>query len=181
MEAKEIMTTSEAMGRSTIPWWLVLIQGIAAIIIGILLLTNPASTTVIIIQVIGIYWLIAGIFEIVAIFIDRSGWGWKLFSGIIGILAGILIIQHPWWSAVLIPTTLILVMGVAGVIMGTINLIQAFRGGGWGIGILGVVSILIGLWLAFNPLAGALALPFVIGIFAIAGGIVALVTAFRMR
>jgi uncharacterized membrane protein HdeD (DUF308 family) len=175
------MTTSEAMGRSTIPWWLVLIQGIAAIIIGILLLTNPAATTVVIIQVIGIYWLITGIFEIVAIFIDRSGWGWKLFSGIIGILAGIVIIQHPWWSAILVPTTLVLVMGIFGVIIGTINLIQAFRGGGLGIGILGAVSILIGLWLAFNPLAGALALPFVVGIFAIAGGISALIAAFRMR
>jgi uncharacterized membrane protein HdeD (DUF308 family) len=175
------MTTSEAMGRSTIPWWLVLIQGIAAIIIGILLLTNPAATTVIIIQMLGIYWLIAGIFGIVAIFIDRSGWGWKLFSGIIGILAGIAIIQHPWWSAVLVPTTLVLVMGIFGVIIGITNLIQAFRGGGLGIGILGAVSILIGLWLAFNPLAGALALPFVVGIFAVAGGISALIAAFRMR
>ena len=33
------MTTSEAMGRSAIPWWLVLIQGIAGIIIGVLSIT----------------------------------------------------------------------------------------------------------------------------------------------
>lgn len=175
------MTTSEAMGRSAIPWWLVLIQGIAGIIIGVLLLTNPAATTVIIIQVIGIYWLIAGIFEIVAIFIDRSGWGWKLFSGIIGILAGVAIIQHPLWSAVLVPATLILVMGIFGIIMGITNLIQAFRGGGWGIGILGGVNILIGFWLLANPLAAVIALPFVVGLFAIVGGIMALVSAFRMR
>ncbi len=175
------MTTSDAVGRSAIPWWLVLIQGIAAIIVGILLLTNPAATTVVLIQVIGIYWLIGGIFEIVAMFIDRSGWGWKLFSGIIGILAGIAIIQHPLWSAVLVPATLILVMGFFGIIIGIFNLIQAFRGGGWGIGILGVINILIGIWLLANPLAAVLALPVVVGIFAIFGGIAALVAAFRMR
>ena len=51
-----------------VPWWLVLIEGILLIIIGIFLLTNPASTFVTIIWVLGIYWLISGIFNIIKIF-----------------------------------------------------------------------------------------------------------------
>ena len=54
-------------------------------------------------------------------------------------------------------------------------------GGGWGIGILGVLSIIFGLILLFNPVIGALILPYVLGIFGIIGGIAALVMAFRLR
>jgi uncharacterized membrane protein HdeD (DUF308 family) len=117
--------------KATVPWWLVLIQGIAAIIIGIFLLISPVTTTAVIIQFLGFYWLISGIFSIISIFIDHSMWGWKLFAGVLGIIAGMLIIQHPLWSTLLVPATLIIVLGVEGLIIGAINLFQAFRGGGW--------------------------------------------------
>lgn len=165
----------------TIPWWLVLIQGIAALIVGLLLLVNPAATTLVLIQLVGIYWFVSGIFGIVSIFIDKSMWGWKLFAGILGIIAGILIIQHPLWSTLLVPTVIVIVLGIEGIIIGIVNLIQAFQGGGWGIGILGVLSILFGLFLMFNPLAAAVALPIVLGIFGIVGGIFAIIAAFRLR
>jgi len=74
--AEATMTKEE----SVFPWWVVLIEGIAAIIIGILLLANPRATTVVLIQFLGIYWFIIGIIDIVRIFIDSSMWGWKLFS-----------------------------------------------------------------------------------------------------
>ena len=44
-----------------------------------------------------------------------------------------------------------------------------------------MISLLFGFFLMFNPLAGAIALPWVFGIFAIVGGIVAIVLAFRVR
>ncbi|NJN84083.1 MAG: hypothetical protein HC802_18620 [Caldilineaceae bacterium] len=95
------MTTAVAPAEQrVVPWWIVLIEGIAALVIGILLLQSPVETTVFLIQVLGIYWLITGIMSLVNIFIDSHMWGWKLFSGILGIVAGIWIIQHPWWSTV---------------------------------------------------------------------------------
>jgi uncharacterized membrane protein HdeD (DUF308 family) len=99
-----------------IPWWVVLIEGIAAIILGFLLLINPGSTTVLIIQFLGIYWFIDGIMSIVRIFIDKTAWGWKLFSGIIGILAGMAIIQYPLWATILVPTTMVWLFGFFGII-----------------------------------------------------------------
>ena len=174
-------TTTASAAPSPIPWWLVLIQGIAALIVGFFLLISPGMTTVVLVSFLGLYWFISGIFGIVSIFIDKTAWGWKLFSGILGIIAGIVILQHPLWSTVLVPTTLVLLLGFLGIIIGVTNLIQAFQGGGWGIGILGVLSILIGFFLAFNPLAGALALPLVLGVFGIVGGIAAIVMAFRLR
>ncbi len=61
------------------------------------------------------------------------------------------------------------------------GLIAAFQGGGWGAGIMGGISIVIGILLLGNIWAAALVLPWVIGIFAIVGGIFAIIMAFRMR
>lgn len=165
----------------SIPWWLVLLQGIAAIILGILLITNTGLTVALLIQFLGIYWMVSGIFAIISIFIDNEMWGWKLFSGILGIIAGVIILQHPLWSTILVPTVLVIVIGIEGLIIGIVNLIQAFQGAGWGIGVLGVLSILFGLILLFNPVIGAVTLPLVAGIFGIIGGIAAIVMAFRLR
>ena len=164
-----------------VPWWLVLIQGIAALIIGIFLLTAPVATTFFLIQFLGIYWLIGGIFQIVAIFIDNSAWGWKLFAGILGILAGFAVINHPLWSTVLVPTVLVIILGVQGLITGIIGLISAFKGAGWGAGVLGGLSILFGILLLGSPFIAALALPWVFGIFAVAGGIASIIAAFRLK
>ena len=171
------MTSEERL----VPWWVVLIEGIAAIIIGVLLLIEPGKTMTLVIQFLGIYWFIVGIIDIVRIFIDSSMWGWKLFSGIIGILAGLAIINYPLWATILVPTTLVWVFGFFGIIIGIIGLIQAFQGAGWGAGILGVLSILFGLLLIFNAFYASLTLPFIFGILGIVGGLAALVMAFQMR
>lgn len=173
--------TAVAVERGGFPWWVPLLEGIAAIIIGIFLLTNPAATTAFLIQVLGWYWLITGIISIIMIFVDSTGWGWKLLAGILGIIAGFYIVNHPLVSTVMVPTVLVIVLAIQGIIIGIINLIQAFQGGGWGAGILGVISIVFGVILLGSPLLAALALPWVIGIFAIVGGIFAVIAAFRLR
>jgi uncharacterized membrane protein HdeD (DUF308 family) len=176
------MTASTAASsNSGWPWWLVLINGIAALVLGFLLLISPGQTTFVLIQILGIYWLLSGILSLVMMFIDHSGWGWKLATGILGILAGIYIIQHPLWSFILVPTVLVIVLAIQGIIMGIIQLIHAFRGGGWGPGILGVISMVFGIILLFAPLAAATVLPFLLGIWGIIGGIIAIIFAFRMR
>ncbi len=174
-------TSTVEMENSGIPWWLVLIEGIAAIILGVLLFMRPAATTIILIQFLGIYWLVTGIFTIISLLWDRTAWGWKLFSGILGIIAGILIIQNPLWSTLLVPTTLAFVLGVIGIMIGIFQLMDAFRGGGWGIGILGALSILLGILLITRPVIAGLALPWVLGGLLVFGGILAIIAAFGLR
>ena len=175
------MTTTVSKEAPSVPWWLVLLEGIALVILGLLLLTNPAMTTLVLIQFLGIYWLIKGIFMLVSMFIDHSQWGWKLFSGILGIIAGVVILQHPLWSAILVPATLVWLLGFFGIIMGGISIFQTFKGAGWGVGILGVLSIIFGLYLLANTLISTLSLPWVVGLFAIGGGIVAIWNSFKVR
>lgn len=167
--------------RQGFPWWLVLIQGIVAIILGGMLLAQPLATTVLIIVALGIYWFINGIMSIVSIFMDRSMWGWKLFIGILGIIAGFVVLDRVLLATFLVPTVAILVLGVEGIVMGVIYLIQAFQGAGWGAGILGVLSIIFGIILVANPLIAALSLPWVLGIAGIVFGIFTVIAAFRLR
>lgn len=167
--------------QQTFPWWILLINGIAAIIIGFLLLTSPLETVVILIQIMGLYWLISGVVTLVSIFVNSSQWGWKLFSGILGVLAGIVVLQHPLWSTILVPTTIVLIIAIQGIIIGVIGIIQLFQGGGWGAALLGAISLIFGILLLTQPLIAATVLPFVFGGFAIVGGIIAIIGAFRLR
>jgi uncharacterized membrane protein HdeD (DUF308 family) len=173
------MPMTDARGLN--PWWLVLLEGIAALILGLLLLTNTAETVFAVVQFLGFYWLIDGIFRLVSIFIDRRDWGWKLVAGIVGILAGMYVIRNPLWAALAVPETAVFVVGIFGIIMGVIAIFQAFRGAGWGSGILGVLGVLFGLGIMANPLGSAAALAIGLGVLGIVGGIAMIAMAFRMR
>jgi uncharacterized membrane protein HdeD (DUF308 family) len=181
MAANSVPAAASPIGPVTTPWWVNLIAGIALAILGLLLLSAPGATTVVLIQFLGIYWLVDGIVRLVSIFIDHSGWGWKLLMGVLGIIAGIVVLQHPLWSTILIPATIVIFIGILGAIFGVIQVIAAFRGAGWVTGVLGAISIVFGLLLLFNWQLGTLTLPFTLGIFALAGGIVAAVASFGMR
>ncbi len=163
------------------PWWIPLIQGIALVVVGILLFTNTAATTLVLAQILAIYWLISGIMEIVSIFIDRSAWGLKLIGGIIGIWAGLFIINNPIGGTLAFGLAVVVILGVQALMLGVVNILQAFRGAGWGIGLLGVVNIILGIILLSNALIATVMLPWILGGFAIVGGIAAIVMAFRLK
>ncbi len=176
--------TAEAQSEAPgIPWWLVLLNGIAALIIGGLLLASPASTMIVLVQLLGIYWLISGIFQIIAIFIDSTAWGWSLFSGILGILAGIIVLQNnAFLSGIMVTSVVVIILGIQGLIYGAVGIYQGFKGhNAWGQIILGALSIAFGLYLLSNVLLGVLVLPWVLGMFAVIGGIMAIVAAFKMK
>jgi uncharacterized membrane protein HdeD (DUF308 family) len=165
------------------PWWLILLGGILNVLVGILLLTNPAKTAIAFAWWLGLYWFVQGIFTLVAMFIDRSAWGWKLLMGVLGIVAGIFVMRHPIASAVAIPAFLVLMLGIQGLITGGISLVLAFKGGGFGAAILGLLSIVFGVILIANyaSLATVLTFIWIVAIVALIGGVVQIFQAFRQR
>jgi uncharacterized membrane protein HdeD (DUF308 family) len=165
------------------PWWLVLMGGILSVVIGVLLMTAPAKTVFVLTVALGIYWVIQGIFTLVGMFIDHSAWGWKLFIGLLSIVAGVVILRYPIVSAIQIPKLIILFLGIQGLIYGIIMLIMAFKGGGWGAGILGALSIIFGIILMANwaSLGSIVALVWAAAFFALFVGIVQIFQAFRQR
>ncbi len=162
-------------------WWLVLLRGIAALIVGIFLLASPAMTTVVLVTFIGAWWLVDGIFSLVGMFVDRTAWGLKLALGILGILAGIYVLRHPLWASVLVVSFVVILLGIQGLVMGILRLIEGLRGGGWGSVLLGILYVIFGLVLLANVYVAAFSLPIVLGIFGIIGGIVMIVVSLRVR
>jgi len=177
MQAYGDVTSSVA----TTPWWLVLLEGIAALIIGILLLTETGATLFTLMVFVGAYWLVTGIIDLVMLFVDRRQWGWKLFSGIVGIVAGLVLIRDPLWASVLVPATLVWILGIIGIAIGVAAIIRAFMGGGIASAILGIISILLGGILLFNTVVATVVLIYAVAIWAIVGGIFAIVGAFMLR
>jgi len=176
------MTTMAVSTQPSGTWWLSLLQGIAAIILGLMFITAPGATLLALISFLGIYWLILGVLALVRMFQDRSvPWVWSLLTGIIGILAGLLVLRHPLLAALTVPTVLVIVLGVEGLVMGLIDIIAGFQGGGTGSFILGAVNILIGLLLLGSPIAAALAVPLVFGVLLLVQGVGLVVWAFRVR
>lgn len=167
--------------RTEFPWWLVLLQGIAAVVIGLLLISWPGVTVLTLVIFLGVYWLISGILDLVGIFVDQSNWGWRLFTGVLGIIAGLVIVRNPIWAGVAVPTTLVWLLGILGVIIGGANLVRAFTGGGWGPGILGAISIVLGILLMMRPLVALSVLVWLVALWAIVGGVAAIIGSFRLR
>jgi uncharacterized membrane protein HdeD (DUF308 family) len=163
------------------PWWLTLIQGIAALVVGLLLIFQTLPTTVVLVLFFGWWWLISGIFELGSLFVDRTAWGWRVFTGLLSIIAGLYIIGSPYLGTVIVVGVSTLLLGINGMIIGVVDIVKAFQGAGWGKGALGVLSLVIGAVIAFNFTSFMAALPWVWGIFAVAGGIAAIVYAFQVR
>jgi uncharacterized membrane protein HdeD (DUF308 family) len=174
--------SSYAEGRAeALPWGLVLVEGIVVALLGLVLLVAPGASLVFLVWLLGIYLLIAGIFRIVGIFLDSSSWGWKLAAGILCLIAGLAILSNPLWSTTLASTWLVILVGFLAMLQGAAGLVVALQGGGWGMGALSVLGILLGLFLVINPLIGVAALTLILAIFMLIGGVGAVIQAFRMR
>jgi uncharacterized membrane protein HdeD (DUF308 family) len=173
--------TAPVAGKFVYPWWAVLIQGIAAVVVGGLLMLQPAATTVILVLFFGWWWLVSGIFEIGSIFVDRTAWGWRLFTGLLSIFAGIYIIGSPLLGTAIVVGVATLILGINGMLIGVVDIIKAFQGAGWGKGLLGVLSLVVGAYIAFNVSTFMLILPWVWGLFAAAFGIGAIIMSFQIR
>jgi uncharacterized membrane protein HdeD (DUF308 family) len=177
-----IMTDTALLPPHSSIWWLFLLQGFAGIILGLMLITEPGATMVALMTVLGFYWLIMGVLALVQVFVDRSTpWIWSLLIGIVGILAGLFVLRHPLVAALTVPTVLVIILGVQGVVMGVLEIIAGFKGSGVGPFILGAINLLVGILLLGSPIAAALAVPLVFGVLLLIQGVGLIILAFRVR
>jgi len=168
-------------GTHVFPWWLVLIQGIITLILGVLFLYYPYGTLLVLITFLGAYWFISGLFALISLFWDRSNAGYKVLFGILGIIAGLAILTYPLYGTVVVVSLFVIFVGIWGLIMGFMGLFAAFKGGGWGAGIIGILLIIFGCLLLANVFISAALLPFILGVFGIIGGIAAIIGAFMIK
>lgn len=166
-------------------WWAFLLRGIAAILFGVLLFISPGLGLLALVALFGTYALLDGIFHLLSAARGaREGrrWGWLLFSGIISIAAGVVAFLWPGLSAF----ALLMLIAAWAVVTGLAQLITAFRlrkhiRGEWLLALGGLLSIAFGFLISLFPAAGALAVVFWIGGYAVAFGIVLAALSLRLR
>ena len=167
--------------QSTI-WWVFLLQGLAGVLLGAMLITQPGATLEALTTFIGFYWLITGLLALVRVFTDHAvPWIWSLLVGVVGVASGILVLKHPVLATVTAPTVLVRTLGIDGFIMGVFDIIGSFTGGGIASFILGAINVLVGVLLLSSPVAVALAVPLVFGVLLLVQGIALIIWAFRVR
>jgi uncharacterized membrane protein HdeD (DUF308 family) len=166
---------------SLFPWWLVLLWGIFTLIIGIMFLTTPGMTMVLLITFMGAYWLVGGLFTIGSLFVDKTNMGIKILLSVINIIAGILILMHPFFSTLFVLSFFVIFIGFWACFIGAVHLYQAFTSKDAGNGVLGLLSLIFGILLLVNSLIAVALLPFVAGGFTVVAGISVIVVSFGAK
>jgi uncharacterized membrane protein HdeD (DUF308 family) len=166
-------------------WWVLLIRGIAAIAFGVLCFANTGLSLTTLVLMFGAYALVDGVFGIVAAVAGRKeieDWWILLLWGLVGIAVGILTFANPEVTAI----ALVFYIGAWAIVSGVLQIVLAIRlrkeiEGELLLGLAGLLSIVVGGLLFARPGAGALAMVWVIGSYAIAFGLVLSILAFRVR
>ena len=165
-------------------WWAFALRGLLAVIFGVMALSWPGLTLIVLVYVFGIYVVIEGALSIIAAFGKRGAKNWwvVLIEGIAGVVFGILTISWPGITAIL----LLVFIGIWALATGILEIFAAIRlrkeiRGEWRLAVSGIVSLVFGLILMFRPGAGALGMIWVIGIYAIVFGISLILLGFKVR
>jgi uncharacterized membrane protein HdeD (DUF308 family) len=127
-----------------------LLGGITALIFGIIILLRGEEAFTLVVVLLGLWWLIHGAFMVFAVFVDSTDAGWKLAIGVLGMVAGILVLMNPQEGTEVLKGAFGLFLGVLGILVGIASFVGAFRGGGIGAGVFGAVSLIVGLLVVFN-------------------------------
>ena len=187
------MSNSQEVEQRSSLWWLAIVRGVFAIIFGIVALTWPQGTVVVLTIVFAIYAIIDGIVNIVIAFSSRktdSTWGWLLTQGILTLLAGLVALFAPLWAAGFVVLFVLWVIAIWAVIGGIFGIPAAASlgatGGAKTLGIiLAIISIIFGvilIWLLVtNPESALAGFVWVVAVYAIIVGVVLIIAAIAAR
>jgi uncharacterized membrane protein HdeD (DUF308 family) len=166
-------------------WWALALRGIAGIIFGILAFAWPGITLTALVLLFGAYAITDGIFAIIAA-VSGSGrtgkWRALLIEGILSIIVGVLTFIVPAITALF----LLYLIAAWAIITGAFAIATAIRlrkeiAGEWLMILSGFASVLFGLLLMVFPGAGALAVVWWIGAYALVTGALLLALAIRLK
>ena len=170
-------------------WWMTALRGAAWILFGLAVLTWPGLSLVVLTLMFGAFVLVDGISATATALGGRKeheGWWVLLLVGLCGIAVGVMTFLTPGLTAL----ALLLYIAAWAIVTGVLQTMTAIRlrkeiEGEWLLGLSGALSILLGVGVtvlfALYALASILSVAWMIGVYAIAAGLVLIVQAFRLR
>ncbi len=172
----------EMISRS---WWMFAWRGAMAVLFGVLALVWPGLTLLWLVALFAAFALLSGGAALVAGIKNRKSdedWWLALLLGLVGLAAGVIAILHPDLTALV----LVLWMGANAIVTGILDIAMAIRlrkviRGEWLLILTGIVAITFGVLVFLFPAAGALALVWLISVYAILTGVLLLALAWLIR
>lgn len=160
------------MGKLGRVLWLIF--GILLIISGVATMFNPVETILMLAYIIGFLTLFSGISAIVYFFSIKQSL--ILLDGIISTICGIIIISNLAVSGAFIPYMVAFFVIVRGVVSISSSIELKKHGyNQWGFSMFsGILTLIVGIILTFNPLLGAIYVSIVLGLCLILYGIITL-------
>jgi uncharacterized membrane protein HdeD (DUF308 family) len=163
-------------------WWTLVLRGVVAVLFGLAALFWPGKTLFVLILFFGAYTLVDGIFAIVGGIMDASRRWLLLIEGVLGVVAGLILLAWPGLGALV----LLYVIAIWAVVTGVMEIIAAISlrreiDNEWLMILGGAISVLFGVILAVLPGAGLLSLTWLIGAFALVFGVAFIVLGFKVR
>jgi len=119
------------VGLSTIGsnkfWWLELLFSVLAVGLAVYMLRNPVDAAAIFVLLIGVTFLVRGVIDVLEGLFDGNrtadGRVFSVIAGVIGVLAGIVVLLYPVAAGV----TVVWVIGLYAILYGALSIGFAFR------------------------------------------------------
>lgn len=175
-------------------WKWFMLRGVVALALGIGAIVFPLSAVFAFTMVFAAYCFIDGIASLVAgvrgAQQPEHRWGPLIFSGVVGILIGLMFLVMPLVATVAYTLAVLLTLAAWAVLTGTLEIVAAIRlrkeiEGEWLLALSGAISILLGLGVLVlvvpNPAASILSAAWLIALFAFGTGVVLISQALRLR
>jgi uncharacterized membrane protein HdeD (DUF308 family) len=165
--------------------WLLVFQGILAIVFGVVAWVWPGLTVATLVILFGAYAFVGGVMNLVAAVsasrLGDSPWGF-IFRGLLGIATGVVVAVWPDISAL----SLLYVVAAYAIVIGIYEVAAAIElrkqiDNEWWVGLAGVASIAFGVLAFIYPGDGAVALVWTIGVYAIVFGILSIALGVRLH
>ncbi len=160
-------------------------RGIFALILGVIAFAYPGQTATVLTYAFGAYILLNGFAMLTAAFgfgSTRGPWFGLLLLGLLSIIAGIYVLASPGLGALALAYT----VALWAIATGVLEIYAAFAArdlvqNTWIWGLAGVISIALGIYVAYAPDRGLIALSYAVGIYATLAGIASIAFALRLR
>ena len=165
-------------------WWVFLIGGIASVIFGILAFINPGIALFVLATFFAAAILVDGVFNILGSVQnrERDGWWVMLLMGILEVLVGGYALMNPPVSML----AFIYLVAFEAIMLGVFLVMLGYKvrqatSREWILYLTGALSILFGVIVIVNPLAGGVSIVYVIAGWALVVGTLKVIFAFKVR
>lgn len=166
-------------------WWAIVLRGVCSLIFGIGAFAWPGITLAVLVLLYGAYALVEGVLAVAWALMGRQAgpfpWG-VLLAGLVGVVVGVVTFLSPGLTAL----ALLYLIAAWAIVRGVFEIVAAFHlrkelDNEWLLALGGLLSLALGVFLMAAPGAGALAVLWWIGAFAIVFGILEIILGFRLK